>query len=205
MTVDWGLLLPICVAGYLAGSIPSGVIVSRLAGVDSIMSHGSGNTGATNVLRVLGPKYAAPVLLMDILKGVLPAYLGLRYLNMGATGALIAGMFSIAGHNWSVFLKFRGGKGVATTAGVALVAFPKILAVSVFVFTAAVALSRYVSLGSLLGVWAGFACSLLPEFTVSDRLAVFGLAAVVTYKHRSNIQRLISGKELKLGQKGERI
>ncbi len=205
MTVDWGLLFLICVAGYLAGSIPSGVIISKLAGIENIMSYGSGNTGATNVFRVLGPKYAAIVLVMDILKGVLPAYFGLRYLNMGTLGAFIAGVFSIVGHNWSAFLGFRGGKGVAATAGVALIVFPKILAVSVAVFLVVVALSRYVSLGSLLGVWAGFAYSLLPQFTALDKLAVFGLAAVVTYKHRSNIQRLASGSELKLGKKGERI
>lgn len=205
MTVDWGLLIFICMAGYLAGSIPSGVIISKLAGIDNIMSYGSGNTGATNVFRVLGPKYAAIVLVMDILKGALAAYLGLRYLDMGTVGAFIAGVFSIVGHNWSVFLGFRGGKGVATTAGVALIVFPKILAVSAAAFLVVVALSRYVSLGSLVGVWAGFAYSLLPEFTALDKLAVFGLAAVVTYRHRSNIERLASGTELKLGKKGERI
>ncbi len=205
MTVDWGLLIFICMAGYLAGSIPSGVIISKLAGIDNIMSYGSGNTGATNVFRVLGPKYAAIVLVMDILKGALAAYLGLRYLDMGTVGAFIAGVFSIVGHNWSVFLGFKGGKGVATTAGVALIVFPKILAVSAAAFLVVVALSRYVSLGSLVGVWAGFAYSLLPEFTALDKLAVFGLAAVVTYRHRSNIQRLASGTELKLGKKGERI
>lgn len=205
MTVDWGLLIFICMAGYLAGSIPSGVIISKLAGIDNIMSYGSGNTGATNVFRVLGPKYAAIVLVMDILKGALAAYLGLRYLDMGTVGAFISGVFSIVGHNWSVFLGFRGGKGVATTAGVALIVFPKILAVSAAAFLVVVALSRYVSLGSLVGVWAGFAYSLLPEFTALDKLAVFGLAAVVTYRHRSNIERLASGTELKLGKKGERI
>lgn len=205
MTVDWGLLIFICMAGYLAGSIPSGVIISKLAGIDNIMSYGSGNTGATNVFRVLGPKYAAIVLVMDILKGALAAYLGLRYLDMGTVGAFIAGVFSIVGHNWSVFLGFKGGKGVATTAGVALIVFPKILAVSAAAFLVVVALSRYVSLGSLVGVWAGFAYSLLPEFTALDKLTVFGLAAVVTYRHKSNIQRLASGTELKLGKKGERI
>ena len=205
MTVDWGLLIFICMAGYLAGSIPSGVIISKIAGIDNIMSYGSGNNGATNVFRVLGPKYAAIVLVMDILKGALAAYLGLRYLDMGTVGAFIAGVFSIVGHNWSVFLGFKGGKGVATTAGVALIVFPKILAVSAAAFLVVVALSRYVCLGSLVFVWAAFAYSLLPEFTALDKLAVFGLAAVVTYRHRSNIERLASGTELKLGKKGERI
>ncbi|HHY11565.1 MAG TPA: glycerol-3-phosphate 1-O-acyltransferase PlsY, partial [Firmicutes bacterium] len=178
--------------------------ISKLAGIDDIMSYGSGNTGATNVFRVLGLKHATTVLIIDILKGFLPAYFGLKYLGIGNLGPLVVGVCAIIGHNWSAFLRFKGGKGVATTAGVAMVAFPKILAVSVIVFLITVAISKYVSLGSLLGVWAGFACSLLPQFTMFDKWAVFGLAAVVTYRHRSNIQRLLSGTELRLGQKGEK-
>ena len=117
MTVSWPLFLAMCLAGYLSGSIPSGVMISKLAGVDDIMSLGSGNTGATNVFRVLGPKYAFPVLAIDILKGALPACFALNSLDMGKAGALAGGVCAILGHNWSVFLRFRGGKGVATTAG----------------------------------------------------------------------------------------
>jgi glycerol-3-phosphate acyltransferase PlsY len=205
VTVSWPLFLAMCLAGYLSGSIPSGVMISKLAGVDDIMSLGSGNTGATNVFRVLGPKYAFPVLAIDILKGALPACFALNSLDMGKAGALAVGVCAILGHNWSVFLRFRGGKGVATTAGAAIVVFPKLLGVAFIVFLVTVAVSRYVSLGSMLGVWAAFAYSLFPEFTTLDRWAVFGLAAVVTYRHRANIQRLLSGTELKIrfGQKGE--
>lgn len=205
MTIDWVRFSLMCLVGYLLGSIPSGVVISRFAGIDNIMSYGSGNTGATNVFRVLGPKYAICVLLIDILKGFVPTYIGLKYLDMGNVGPFAVGFCAIAGHNWSVFLKFKGGKGVATTAGVALAVFPKILAVSFVVFVITVAVSRYVSLGSLLAVWVGFAYSLFPEFNGLIRLAVFLLAATVTYRHRANIQRLLSGTELKLGEKGERI
>ncbi|NLC15537.1 MAG: glycerol-3-phosphate 1-O-acyltransferase PlsY [Firmicutes bacterium] len=194
-----------CLVGYLAGSIPSGVLISKLAGVDDIMSLGSGNTGATNVFRVLGPKYALPVLAIDILKGALPTYFALDMLDMGKAEALAVGVCAILGHNWSVFLRFKGGKGVATTAGAAIVVFPKLLSVGLVVFIIAVAVSRYVSLGSLLGVWTAFGYSLLPGFTPFDRWAVFGLAAVVTYRHRANVQRLLAGKELRLrfGRRGD--
>ncbi|MBP8614111.1 MAG: glycerol-3-phosphate 1-O-acyltransferase PlsY [Firmicutes bacterium] len=199
MITEWGLPIGLCVFGYLLGSIPSGVIISKSAGVDDIMSRGSGNIGATNVLRVLGIKYGAIVLVLDMLKGIIPAYIGSRY--FGTLGALVVGICAILGHNWSIFLRFRGGKGIATTTGVALVAFPKVAAVSICVFAVTVAVSRYVSLGSLLAVWVGFSYSLFAGITTTEKLVVFFLALIVTYKHKGNIQRLISGKELKLGEK----
>lgn len=199
MIDNWELLLQLCIFGYFLGSFPSGVIVSRHAGVDDIMSRGSGNIGATNVFRVLGAKYGAIVLALDMLKGIIPAYLGSRY--FGTLGALVVGMCVILGHNWSIFLKFKGGKGIATTAGVALVAFPKTVAISVVVFLVTIAVTKYVSLGSLLAVWVGFFYTLFTPAAVSEKILVFCLAAIVTYKHKSNITRLISGKELKLGDK----
>jgi len=105
------------------------------------------------------------------------------------------------GHNWSIFLKFKGGKGIAATAGVALVAFPKTVVISVAVFLVTIAVTKYVSLGSLLAVWVGFFYTLFTQAAVSEKILVFCLAAIVTYKHKSNIVRLISGKELKLGDK----
>ncbi|MBP8621009.1 MAG: glycerol-3-phosphate 1-O-acyltransferase PlsY [Firmicutes bacterium] len=199
MIDNWELLLQLCIFGYFLGSFPSGVIVSRHAGVDDIMSRGSGNIGATNVFRVLGAKYGAIVLALDMLKGIIPAYLGSRY--FGTLGALVVGICVILGHNWSIFLKFKGGKGIATTAGVALVAFPKTVAISVVVFLVTIAVTKYVSLGSLLAVWVGFFYTLFTPAAVSEKILVFCLAAIVTYKHKSNITRLISGKELKLGDK----
>ncbi len=204
MITNWPLLLITCLTGYLLGSLPSGVLISKLAGIDDITSYGSGNTGTTNVLRVLGPKYAAVVLVLDMAKGALPVYFALKYMNIGLAGPFIVGACAIMGHNWSAFLNFKGGKGVATTAGVALIVFPKIIIMSFVVFVIVVGISKYVSLGSITAVWAGFAYSLLPDFTIIDKWTVLVLAVAVTYTHRSNIRRLLSGTELKLGQKGEK-
>jgi len=173
--------------------------MARMKGID-ITRHGSGNTGATNVLRTLGPAYAIPVLLLDAGKGAFAAYLGMR-LGMGVAGALLAGACAIAGHNWSVFLRFRGGKGVATSAGVGLMVFPRLLLPALAVFVVVVAVSRYVSLGSLLAAWTAFLLSFSPSYTTLHRVTVFLLAAAITVQHRSNIARLIAGTERKLGEK----
>ena len=188
---------------YLLGAMPFGFMAARLVGMD-ITRQGSGNTGATNVLRILGPVYAVPVLLLDVGKGVLSAYLGLRFLGIGTLGALIAGTAAIAGHNWSVFLKFRGGKGVAASAGVALVAFPMIFAVALGVFILTVLLTRYVSLGSLLGSFAAMIVSFTPGYTLVHRAPVFILVCLIAYQHRSNVQRLLKGTENKIGAKADR-
>ncbi|HHW17995.1 MAG TPA: glycerol-3-phosphate 1-O-acyltransferase PlsY [Firmicutes bacterium] len=201
MNGDFFAFLVVFGVSYLLGSIPFGFLVARMVGIDNIMAHGSGNIGATNVFRVLGPAYAVPVLALDAGKGALAAYLGLRYLNLGEPGAFLAGLFAIAGHNWSIFLKFRGGKGVATSAGVAIVAFPELLLVGITVFAFVVLLTKYVSLGSLLAVWVAFVYSLVTGKDVFERIAVLFIAVLVTYRHRSNISRLLSGTESKLGQK----
>ncbi|MGE5580315.1 MAG: glycerol-3-phosphate 1-O-acyltransferase PlsY [Bacillota bacterium] len=198
---DAGLFAIVIVVSYFLGSVPFGFLAARIRGVD-ITKKGSGNTGATNVLRTLGPAYAVPVLLLDAGKGALSAYLGLRFLGMGTFGALVAGAAAISGHNWSVFLKFRGGKGVAASAGVVLVAFPMLLAVALGVFVLTVVVTKYVSLGSILGAWAAFLLSLMPGYTLWERIPVFILVALITYQHRSNIGRLLAGTENKIGQKG---
>lgn len=198
---DTGLRVIVIVVSYLLGSVPFGVLAARIRGID-ITKQGSGNTGATNVLRTLGPGYAIPVLLLDFGKGALSAYLGLRYLGLGTFGALIAGAASIVGHNWSAFLKFRGGKGVAASAGVVMVAFPMLLVVGLAVFVLTVVATRYVSLGSILGSWAAFVVCLMPGYTLWERIPVLAMVALITYQHRSNIGRLIAGTERKIGQKG---
>jgi glycerol-3-phosphate acyltransferase PlsY len=191
------------VISYIIGSIPFGYLGARLKGID-IRSQGSGNIGATNVLRILGPKYAVPVLLLDFAKGALGAYLGLSLLELGLTGGILAGAAAIAGHNWSVFLMFRGGKGVATTAGVAAVVFPSLLGIALFVFLLVVTITKYVSLGSLVGIWSAFLVTLFPDHQTFERLTVFILCCLITYTHRSNIKRLISGTERRISLKGER-
>lgn len=195
-----GLFAAVCLASYFTGAIPFGYLAARIRGID-ITKLGSGNTGATNVLRTLGALYAVPVLLLDAGKGAAAAYLGARYLGIGPIGAVIAGGFAVAGHNWSVFLRFRGGKGVATSAGVALVAFPYLALAAVAVFVLTVVATRYVSLGSILGAWTAFLLSLASGYGTAERVTIFALVAAITFQHRSNIGRLLSGKERKIGEK----
>ena len=190
----------VVLGSYLLGSLPFGFMAARIRGVD-ILKVGSGATGATNVLRTLGPAYAVPVLLLDAGKGALSAYLGLRYLGMGTWGALIAGAAAVSGHNWSVFLKFKGGKGVAASAGVGLVAFPTVVVVAVTVFVLTVAITRYVSLGSLLGAWSALITTFAAGYGHEQKVPVLVLVILITLQHRSNIGRLISGNERKLGEK----
>lgn len=193
--------LVVFAGSYLLGSIPFGFIVARMAGIRNIMEHGSGNIGATNVLRVLGPAHGVVVLLLDSLKGAIPAYVGLRVLGIGSLGGFLAGLFAIIGHNWSVFLRFRGGKGVATSAGVLLVCMPVPLGVAACVFLLVVALTRFVSLGSILSAWTAFAYVFFFGQELWQKAAILLLCLFVTYKHRANINRLILGQESRLGEK----
>jgi len=187
-------------ASYFLGSIPTGYLLVRAADRRDIRDFGSGATGATNVLRVKGLKFALPVMVVDVLKGFLPAFLGLRFFHDPSLAAL-AGLLAVAGHCFPFAIGFRGGKGMATSLGVfAALAFPLALA-SVGVFALTVAVTRYVSLGSILGVLA------FPLFTLVTRgpggIFPWGLAlsALVIFKHAGNIRRLLSGGERKIGEK----
>ncbi|HHW27896.1 MAG TPA: glycerol-3-phosphate 1-O-acyltransferase PlsY [Firmicutes bacterium] len=197
MNPGFSLTVLLCALAYLLGSVPFGFLAAKMAGLD-ITKQGSGNTGATNVLRTLGPKYAVPVLALDLAKGAVSAYAGLRLTGMGTLGALLVGAAAVAGHNWSVFLRFRGGKGVASSAGVILVAFPLLLLAALGVFVLIVAVTRYVSLGSLLGAWTAVALSFTSGYDLTAQIPVTLLAAAITYQHRANIKRLLTGTELKI-------
>ncbi|GAA4709183.1 glycerol-3-phosphate 1-O-acyltransferase PlsY [Brevibacillus fulvus] len=189
------------VIGYLLGSISfSYLIAKKIAGID-IRSHGSGNAGATNTLRVLGKGPAILVLLLDLLKGL--AALGIAYLISGGDtlAYAFAGIFAIIGHNWPVFFGFRGGKGIATTIGVALGYSPTAFLIAVIVTIIVIAITRYVSLGSLVFV------TLLPIllYTVAHQpmLAAFSLLIMLFayIRHYKNILNLLRGTERKLGEK----
>lgn len=197
MNPGFSLTVLLCALAYLLGSVPFGFLAAKMAGLD-ITKQGSGNTGATNVLRTLGPKYAIPVLVLDMAKGAVSAYAGLRLTGLGTLGALLVGAAAVAGHNWSVFLRFRGGKGVASSAGVILVAFPLLLLAALGVFVLIVAVTRYVSLGSLLGAWTAVALSFTSGYDLTAQIPVTLLAAAITYQHRANIKRLLTGTELKI-------
>ncbi|HEY6865827.1 MAG TPA: glycerol-3-phosphate 1-O-acyltransferase PlsY [Candidatus Eisenbacteria bacterium] len=196
-------LAAVLAIGYLCGSLPWGLWLGRwLRGVD-VRTLGSGNLGATNVYRSLGPAIGIATLGLDIAKGALPVWLlplsplGALVPGGGEWCALAAGLAAIAGHMWTVFARFRGGKGVATTVGVLLALSPPAVGVFAAVFVVAVAATRYVSLGSILGA-VGFAVTL----AITGRgwrspTALFGalVALLVIVRHRDNIARLARGAE----------
>lgn len=187
-------------ASYLLGSIPTGYLLVRAADRRDIRDFGSGATGATNVLRVKGLRFAIPVMVVDVFKGFLPAFLGLRLFHDPVLAAL-AGFLAVVGHCFPFAIGFRGGKGMATSMGVfAALAFPLALAcLGVFALTAAV--TRYVSLGSVLGALAFPALVLLSRGPAGIFPWGLAVAALVVFKHAGNIRRLLSGTERKIGEK----
>lgn len=199
----------VIIGSYLIGSIPSGLVVGKLKGID-VREYGSGNIGTTNVLRTLGAKYGAIVLIADVLKGVIAVLLA-RYIIETPMGEMGAGFAAVAGHDWSVFLKFKGGRGVATSLGSLLpMAMPAPLTgvVGIVIFTCVALLSRYVSLGSISGSTAAVVAMavLLGLDRVPWEYLVYIVVVVtlIIYQHRDNISRLLAGTESKLGQKGKK-
>jgi glycerol-3-phosphate acyltransferase PlsY len=189
--------------GLVAGAVPFGYLAGRsLQGID-LRDVGSGGTGATNVLRTLGKKASAAVLVLDFLKGLLPV-LAARWLGLDAWWIAAAAVATVIGHCWSPFIGFKGGKGVATGGGASIALFPPVLLV-IPVILLVIWQTRYVSLGSLLG--AGLAVLLAAAFALAGQLpwafvlAIAAIAAIIVFRHRENIERLRTGKERKLGQK----
>ncbi|MCK4326410.1 glycerol-3-phosphate 1-O-acyltransferase PlsY, partial [bacterium] len=186
------------------GSIPTSFLLGRLKGID-LRRRGSGNVGATNAFRVLGPLPGVISLILDIGKGLVAVTLLARICGSQPTDwiKILIGLAVIAGHNWTVFLKFKGGKGVATSAGVFLGLAPAALGFSVLVWLIVVAISRYISLGSILAAISLPIFIWRPIFTWQGEKGVpiilFGLliSLLVVIRHRANIKRLIKGEERK--------
>ncbi|MDR5683489.1 MAG: glycerol-3-phosphate 1-O-acyltransferase PlsY [Armatimonadota bacterium] len=188
--------------GYVCGSLPTGLVAVRaFLGVD-IRQHGSGNIGTVNVYRVAGPLLGALVLVADGLKGAVPVWVAQRA-DLDAGWAVAAGLAAIVGHNWSVFLRFAGGKGIATSFGVVLALSAGVGAVAVAVWVAAVAVTRFASVGSILAMLSVPVAMLVLRKPVP--YVVFGAiaAALALYRHRSNIRRLIEGSELRIGDRAQ--
>ncbi|HUB87194.1 MAG TPA: glycerol-3-phosphate 1-O-acyltransferase PlsY [Verrucomicrobiae bacterium] len=216
----WSYII-VAVAAYLLGSIPTGFLAAKTRGID-IRAAGSGNIGATNALRVLGKPAGIFVLLADVAKGFVacalisplvynsiePHYSGLivsfqnEPVELQMKYKLVAGIFAVLGHNYTCWLKFNGGKGVATTAGVYLALAPEALGIAFAVFILIILATRYVSIGSIVAaivlpavVW------ILPPHNLALGIVTTALGALVIYKHKSNIQRLMTGTENRLGKK----
>jgi glycerol-3-phosphate acyltransferase PlsY len=202
----------VIIGGYILGSIPFGVIISRWSARVDVRDFGSGKTGATNVLRVAGKKAALTAVLLDFFKGTLAVFLaGLLfrgdYLSWGlASGAqVLAGMAAVGGHKWPVFLSFRGGRGVATYFGGLLALYPPAALVGGGILFLSTGLTRYVSLGSIAGAIGALAL-LLPLtlfYGTPFEYLVYALsgAIFIIVVHRDNIARLRAGKERKIGEK----
>lgn len=187
---------------YLVGAIPTSHLVSRVFARIDLREHGSGNLGATNLYRVLGWKYAIPVALFDIAKGAVPVLLFAPRVSESELFALACGIAAILGHVFSVFVRFKGGKGVATAAGVMLGLTPLALGVAAAVWAIVVMLTGYVSLGSIAAAAVlPFAVYLLENPRTPELLWIIGLvAASVILLHRRNIQRLLKGTENRFGR-----
>jgi acyl phosphate:glycerol-3-phosphate acyltransferase len=183
------------VVAYLIGSVPFGVILTRLAGAGDVRRIGSGNIGATNVLRTGRKGLALATLAFDMLKGALPAWLAYRYL--GPDMAVVASLGAVLGHCFPVWLKFRGGKGVATAGGVVIALTPTVAAIAIGVFLLVVLATRYVSLGSMLGAIAAAPAAYLLGYVQAAELYLL-LALIIVLKHAGNLRRLAQGTESRL-------
>lgn len=188
---------------FLIGSFSSAYVLGKMFKKVDIRGYGSGNAGATNALRVFGKKIGGLAFILDVLKGVLAVYIGGNIL--GYNGELIGGLFAVVGHNWPVFLKFKGGKGIATSFGVLLSIHWPIAIISLIFFLLVVIITRYVSLGSILSAILVPILGLVTNkpFNRNFFIVTFILAILAIYRHRSNIERLIHGKEYKIGEKTE--
>jgi glycerol-3-phosphate acyltransferase PlsY len=196
-------------AAYLLGSIPTGFLVARAKGID-IRTVGSGNIGATNAMRVLGKPAGIFVLLLDALKGYAACTwlvsLALKFLTLTPEQVqplqIIAGICAVLGHNYTCWLRFKGGKGIATTAGVFLALAPWALLVAFVVFILAVLLTKYVSVGSIAAAIAlSVTVWIMTPHNLFLCLVTTALGLMAVYKHKANIQRLRAGTENRIGQK----
>ncbi|MEW5693180.1 MAG: glycerol-3-phosphate 1-O-acyltransferase PlsY [Candidatus Hydrogenedentota bacterium] len=188
-------LLALFLFSYLVGSIPAGYIYGRLMGID-IKKEGSGNVGATNVMRVLGRKAGIAVLFFDILKGFIPVELGSLYFrNEGII--IICGILSIIGHMYPVWLGFRGGKGVATSCGVFIALVPGVVLMGFIVFVITVIFTRFVSVGSIIISIFVPVCIFLEGKIILGIFSVI-VGAIIIYRHKENIKRILEGRENKI-------
>jgi len=200
----------IIVFSYFLGAIPVGVMVAKRFGFD-ILASGSGNPGATNVWRTVGPRAGKIVFLLDTLKGCIPAVAGLllvhgSYASVVGNGfdlpqrwGMFAGLAAVLGHTFSPFLKFKGGKGIATAFGAGLGSVPLVALSAIAVFGVLLWITRYVSLSSIIAIASAALFGFLFRVDWEVQIALWGLMVFVIFKHRANIARLRNGTESKFG------
>ncbi len=194
--------LLVALLAYIGGSVPIGLLVGRWAKGMDIRQHGSGNIGAANVLRTVGAGWAGLVFLFDAAKGAGPVMLG-RYFGLGPVTLALVALLAVVGHNWSLFLGFRGGKGVATSLGVLLALAPGVAVGVAFIWVFLVGVTGYASVGSMLGLASSG--PILESMAAPTPLVWLGVALFILtlYQHRGNIKRLLQGKELPIfGRRG---
>lgn len=188
---------------YLLGSFPTGYILYYISEKKDIRNFGSQTIGATNVLRLKGWRFALPVILVDVLKGFLPVFLALRFFP-DARFALICGFLAVLGHCFPVYIKLKGGKGVATAVGVYLVLAMKPLLIGIGIFILIIALTRFVSLGSILAMTSMPFSIYFISGNVEIVTMSIAILFLVVIRHGGNIRRLVKGIERRLGEK-ERV
>lgn len=197
-------LLPL--AGFFAGSVPFGLLVAKLKGID-IRKHGSGNIGATNVLRVVGKPQGVAVFVLDFLKGLLPVLASLKWVGTVPPPEwlpIATGLAAILGHNYSPWVGFRGGKGIATSAGALLGLFPWPLLIGLVVWGVIFKTTRYVSVASMAAA-AAIPCAEIGFATATEEWRPYSLgftiviAILAVWRHRSNIKNLREGREHRFG------
>ena len=196
-----GVLLSIIIP-YLIGSINPAIIFSNLFFKDDIREHGSGNAGTTNTLRTYGKRMAALIFLLDFIKAIIAVFIGYLILPYQVGGGAIAGIFVILGHAFPIYYKFKGGKGVACLAGVVLVLSPISFLILILLFAAIVAMSKFVSLGSIMCamLWPVLHFAFYPTDPWTN-IAAIVIMIIIVFMHRENMKRLMSGKESKISFK----
>ncbi len=201
--MNWQITVPLALAalaiGYLLGSIPFGLVLTRMAGLGDVRSIGSGSIGATNVLRTGSKKLAVATMLLDALKGTLAAFVCTRL--FGAEAGLLAGFAAFIGHIFSVWIGFRGGKGVATYIGILLALAPVMVLLFAVVWLTCAFLSRYSSLSALVATLViPVALWIVGPDKIAAAMTLMSL--ICWWKHKANIARLTAGTESKIGSKG---
>jgi acyl phosphate:glycerol-3-phosphate acyltransferase len=205
VAAKYAVVLPL---SYLLGSIPWGYFLLHWQRGIDIREYGSGRTGMSNVLRTAGGRVATVVLLLDLGKGVLAVLLAREIIGT-TSGEVVAGLLALMGHNWPVFLKFRGGRGIATGLGSLSIMAPLAAVIGMIVFIPITLISRYLSLGSITGVITSclslLTLALVGMYSSTYAWYAFVGGAIIIWQHRDNIQRLMRGTERRLGSPATKI